>query len=88
MCAAICAKSPKRGTCPKLGCGALNPASQQQGSVLNGRNLLEPRIPGRGLMNSSLTFRLPALAVPAEGGQTSKAPAASLAVNSETLDEP
>jgi RNA polymerase sigma-70 factor, ECF subfamily len=38
-------------------------------------------------MNSSLTFRLPALAVPAEGGQTSKAPAASLAVNSETLDE-
>ena len=38
-------------------------------------------------MNSALTFRLPALAVPAEGGQTSKAPAASLAVNSETLDE-
>ena len=38
-------------------------------------------------MNSSLTFRLPALAVPAEGGQTSMAPAASLAVNSETLDE-
>jgi len=38
-------------------------------------------------MNSSLTFRLPALAVPAEGGPTSKAPAASLAVNSETLDE-
>ena len=38
-------------------------------------------------MNSSLTFRLPALAVPAEGGQASMAPAASLAVNSETLDE-
>ena len=38
-------------------------------------------------MNSALTFRLPALAVPAEGGQTSMAPAASLAVNSETLDE-
>ena len=38
-------------------------------------------------MNSSLTFRLPALAVPAEGGQTSKAPAASVAANSETLDE-
>ena len=38
-------------------------------------------------MNSSLTFRLPALAVPAEGGQTSIAPAASLAVDSETLDE-
>ena len=38
-------------------------------------------------MNSSLTFRLPALAVPAEGGQTSKAPTASLAVDSETLDE-
>jgi RNA polymerase sigma-70 factor, ECF subfamily len=38
-------------------------------------------------MNSSLTFRLPALAVPTEGGQTSMAPAASLAVNSETLDE-
>ena len=38
-------------------------------------------------MNSSLTFRLPTLAVPAEGGQTSKAPAASLAVDSETLDE-
>jgi len=38
-------------------------------------------------MNSALTFRLPALAVPAEGGQTSKAPAASLAVNSEILDE-
>ena len=38
-------------------------------------------------MNSSLTFRLPALAVPAEGGQTSMAPAASVAANSETLDE-
>jgi RNA polymerase sigma-70 factor (ECF subfamily) len=38
-------------------------------------------------MNSALTFRLPALAVPAEGGQTSMAPAASIAVNSETLDE-
>ena len=38
-------------------------------------------------MNSSLTFRLPALAVPAEGGQTSKAPAASVAVDSETLAE-
>jgi RNA polymerase sigma-70 factor, ECF subfamily len=38
-------------------------------------------------MNSSLTFGLPALAVPAEGGQTSMAPAASSVVNSETLDE-
>jgi hypothetical protein len=38
-------------------------------------------------MNSALTFRLPALAVSAEGGQTSMAPAASIAVNSETLDE-
>ena len=38
-------------------------------------------------MNSALTFRLPALAVPAESGQASEAPADSLAVNSETLDE-
>src|SRR4029077_416163 len=38
-------------------------------------------------MNSSLTFRLPALAVPTKGGQTTKAPAASVAANSETLDE-
>src|ERR1700681_5099168 len=38
-------------------------------------------------MNSSPSSRLPAPAVPAEGGQTSMAPAAALAVNSETLDE-
>jgi hypothetical protein len=40
MCVAICAKSLAGGTCPKLGCGALNPACQQPGSVLTGRNLL------------------------------------------------
>jgi RNA polymerase sigma-70 factor (ECF subfamily) len=38
-------------------------------------------------MNSPLTFRLPALAMPAKGGQTSMAPTASSVVNSETLDE-
>ena len=41
MCAVICAKSPKGGTRPKLGCRALNPIGQQQGSVLTGRNLLD-----------------------------------------------
>ena len=38
-------------------------------------------------MNSSLTFRLPALARSAEDGPTAMAPAASLAVDSENLDE-